>query len=373
MVAQTGWIRHWCHSRNWPGSRRHCRRLLRSHRRRRRRRRHHSFRFLFLGPATRAYRFRQPGRHQTATGWCARRCCCSLCSSSGPTTSLLWRCDVAAVGRYHCGRCTSSRSGLLLLLLLHFRFRRSRCCCCSGLGPFSVWAFAPSPPHPDQLRNSFRYGRADTKILYTFPYLSDSGEGRLLQRRRDLRQMAPFRRSGRSGRGRTGRHPRNASAAVHSGGAIRQPISKTTISIIWYRRMDCSTHRSSEGDKLRRPGSDTRRGLLALSWKMLGVQQKKSKDRATTTTTTREIEEEEEYKRAEPAPLTRSPFQSIPVGNFWWSGWMRSRARPVENGPSTPWKIFVVGGHDGARSSSTPTLLGVVAVQWRTRQKNPVD
>ena len=80
--------------------------------------------------------------------------------------------------------------------------------------------------------------------------------------------------------------------------------------------MDCSTHRSSEGDKLRRPGSDTRRGLLALSWKMLGVQQKKSKDRATTTTTTREIEEEEEYKRAEPAPLTRSPFQSIPVGNF---------------------------------------------------------
>lgn len=44
---------------------------------------------------------------------------------------------------------------------------------------------------------------------------------------------------------------------------------------------------------------------------------------------------------------------------------MRTWSRPIENGPSTT-KIFVIRGHDGARSGPTPTLLGVVTVQRRT-------
>lgn len=44
---------------------------------------------------------------------------------------------------------------------------------------------------------------------------------------------------------------------------------------------------------------------------------------------------------------------------------MRTWSRPIENGPSTT-KVFVIRGHDGARSGPTPTLLAVVTVQRRT-------
>ena len=120
MVVQTGWIRHWCHSRNWPGFRRRCRRPL--HRRYHcHRLRHVQHRiFLFLHDPAKGEPYQHLVRHRTKTG--SFGSFHFLCSNNGlQRMSPGWRCGVEAVSRYHCGRCTSAMIGLHCrrLYLLH--------------------------------------------------------------------------------------------------------------------------------------------------------------------------------------------------------------------------------------------------------------
>jgi hypothetical protein len=153
MVVQTGWIRHWCHSRNWPGSRRRCRRLL--HRRCRCHRLRHVLHRTCLclrDPATGApYRQHHRVRLPTKTG--SSGSFRSLCSNNGlrMRSPCGWHCGVEAASRYHCGHCTSAMIGLryhhhrlrLRPVLLHRPSSRSW-----EFDPFLVWAFAPFLPRP---------------------------------------------------------------------------------------------------------------------------------------------------------------------------------------------------------------------------------
>ena len=97
--------------------------------------------------------------------------------------------------------------------------------------------------------------------------------------------MAPFRRSGRSGRGQRDvilrMPPPPYILAEPSGNLFRRQQFQLDGQMDWeMNTRNFSTYRSSEEDKLRRPGySDTRRGLLALSWKMLDGQLNNSKDK----------------------------------------------------------------------------------------------
>ena len=136
-------------------------------------------------------------------------------------------------------------------------------------------------------------------------------------------------------------------------------------------------YRSSDGDKLRRPGSETRRGLFARSWKMLETESKMVRFvvyNGNNALSYPSIHNDNRHYhkflfskiviKDWPAPLAWSPLETASIcSDIIGSCRMRTGSRPVENGSSTSTKVFVIRSHDGARSGSTPTLLCVVTVQ----------